>query len=164
MLLIHRTISGVFVLRSETKTETKKIMSRSSYTIRKTKKIHYYRKSTMYSSYTMNTWVTNVSFLVNLGELSLPMDSSVNIVLMQYLRWILQYYWISTMNSSYTIVYDEYIGNWCICRNKPGQTISTNILFGSIWYKTYITKFYIGRDSLPRFITMNTSVVRRILR
>ena len=35
----------------------------------------------MYSLYTMNTLVTDVFFVVNLGELSLPMDSSVNIVL-----------------------------------------------------------------------------------
>ena len=140
----------------------------------------------MYSSYTLNTSVTDVFFAVNLGELSLPKNTSVVYVIMPGLRihrnrCILRskpgrtvttkeyigsicYYAIPTMYSSYTITYEEYIGYRCILRSKPGWTVTTDVFFGSMCYRTCITEFYIGKDSLPRFTTMNTSVVRRILR
>ena len=73
----HRPISEVFVVGSEDNFFLINCFG-SIYEVLVKEKIRYYRISTMYPSYTINTSVTDVFFVVFCVEHTLPMDSLVN--------------------------------------------------------------------------------------
>ena len=114
----------------------------------------------MYPSYTINT---SVFFVVSLGELSLPKNTSVVIVhpglflatmceiepsaiyflLAKYFLTVVYEEYIGYVYDEYIgYVYDEYISNRCILRSTHGRTV--------------ITDGFFGKDSSPRFTTKNT--------
>ena len=90
------------------------------------KKIRYYRISTMYSSYTMNTSVTDVFFVVFGVEHTLPIHSSVNSVL-----------FLATMCDIEPYIYID-INIWPI---RKQIAIAFFIIFG------HITEEFFGKGS-----------------